>query len=152
MFSESLKEGESGEHVVWNLLQKLPKVRSIVDVRQDKAFQSQDVDFLIEDIDRQFTPIEVKTDYQAHETGNIVYELSTSGNIGCFEKTKAKFIYYYVPVTKTVYAISVKALRYYIKRVNPEERKMGDSATGYLIPIKDLLEAKVIKQTHEGVT
>jgi len=152
MFDESLKEGESGEHVVWNILQKLPKVRNVVDVRQDKEFQAQDIDFLVENFDRQFTPIEVKTDFKAHETGNIIYELSTSGHIGCFEKTKARYIYYYVPADRVVYAISVKALRNYVKKVQPEERRMGDNATGYLLPIKDLLKANVIKSTHEGVT
>lgn len=151
MFSESLKEGESGEHVVWNILQKSPKVRSIVDVRMDKEFQSQDIDFLIENIDRQFTAIEVKTDFKAHETGNIIYELSTSGHVGCFEKTKAKYVYYYIPASKVVYMIDVIALRTYIHKVRPEERKMGDNATGFLLPIRDLINAKVIKYTYEGV-
>ena len=152
MFEQSIKVGENGEHVIWNLLQKMPKVRSIVDVRQDKVYQSQDIDFLIENYDRQFTPIEVKTDYKAHETGNVVYELTTSGNIGCFAKTRARFIYYYVPADNVVYAISVRALRNYIEKVKPEERRMGDNATGYLLPIENLIKAKVIVKVHKGVT
>lgn len=152
MFSESLKEGESGEHVVWNLLQKSEKVRSVVDVRQDKKFQAQDIDFLIENINRQFTPIEVKTDFKAHETGNIAYELSTSGHLGCFEKTKATYIFYYIPASRVVHMIDVVAMRTYLHKVRPEERRMGDNATGFLIPIADLKRARVIKYTYEGVT
>lgn len=151
MFSESIKEGENGEHVVWNVLSKIKDIRSIVDVRQDKHFQEDDIDFLVENTSRQFTPIEVKTDYKAHETGNIVYEASTSGHIGCFEKTKAKYIYYYIPGAKKVHVINVKDFRTYLHETRPEEKKMGDNATGFLIPIKDLIDAKVIKHTYEGV-
>ena len=151
MFSESLLEGESGEHVVWNILSKSPDVRSIVDVRQDEHFQELDIDFLVENFKRQFTPIEVKTDYKAHETGNIVYEVSTSGHLGCFEKTKARYIYYYIPASKVVYMIDVKDMRTYIHSLRPEEKKMGDNATGFLLPIRDLIDANVIKRTHERV-
>ena len=151
MFNESLKEGAMGEHVVWNLFNKHPGVRSVVDVREDKGFQEKDIDFLIEDTHRQFTPVEVKTDLKAHETGNIVYELSTSTHMGCFEKTQAKYIMYYVPHDKTVYRIDVKALRTYINEKRPEEKDMGDNATGFLIPIKDLQTHGVIKQTYKGV-
>ena len=151
MFNESLKEGESGEHVVWNLIQNMQKVRSVVDVRHDKKFQSQDIDFLVENTERQFTSIEVKTDFQAHTTGNIAYELSSCGNLGCFEKTQAQYIFYYVPADKKVYMIDVVAMRTYIHKVRPEERRMGDNATGFLIPIKDLIKARVIKKVYEDV-
>lgn len=151
MFEQDKHEGESGEHVVWNLLSQSKTVRSVVDVRRDKEFQTQDIDFLIENNERQFTPIEVKTDFKAHNTGNLVYEVSTSGHLGCFEKTNAKYIFYYIPAEKVVHMIDVIALRTYIHKIRPEERKMGDNATGFLIPIKDLKEAKVIKITYEGV-
>lgn len=151
MFSESLKEGESGEHVVWNILQKQSNIRSVVDVRMDKKFQEQDIDFLVENMNRQFTTIEVKTDFVAHDTGNLVYELSTSGHIGCFEKTQAEYIMYYIPAEKVVHLIDVVALRTYIHKVRPEERKMGDNATGFLLPLQDLIKTKVIKYTYKGV-
>lgn len=151
MFSESLNEGGYGEHAIWNLLMKEPWVRSVVDVRDDKNFQEQDIDFLVEDHKRQFTPFEVKTDFKAHETGNLVYELSTSNNIGCFEKTKAKFIAYFIPKSREAHIINVKELRTYIHKIRPEEIQMGDSATGFLIPIEDLKNNGVIKHTYEGV-
>ena len=151
MFSESLKEGAYGEHAIWNLFIKLPGVRSVVDVRDDNGFQEKDIDFLIEDTKRQFTPIEVKTDFKAHETGNVVYELSTSNHTGCFEKTEAKYIIYFVPGENAAYQIDVKALRTYLHKARPEERQMGDSATGFLLPIRDLKAEGVIKRTYEGV-
>ena len=151
MFEESKNNGEYGEHTVWNLLMKTDDVRSVVDVRNDKHFQECDIDFLVENNKRQFTAVEVKTDFKAHETGNLVYELSTSGNVGCFEKTKAKFIFYYIPRLRVVYVLSVSLLRKYVNERDLEAVKMGDYATGYLIPITDLEKTGVIKRTYKGV-
>lgn len=150
-FEESKKYGEYGEHAVWNILSGESWVRSIVDVRQDEGFREQDVDFLVENLHRQFAGVEVKTDFKAHETGNLVYELTTSGHIGCFEKTKAKFIAYIVPKSRKVYWISVNALRDYTHNGNLKEIRMGDNATGFLIPLEDLIRNGVIMKTYEGV-
>lgn len=151
MFDESIRYGEYGEHTIWNMLINTENVRSVVDVRKDENFQAQDIDFLVENNKRQFTPVEVKTDFKAHETGNLVYELSTSGNIGCFEKTKARYIYYFVPKARVVYMIDVIQLRNYVHQAGLEEVKMGDYATGYLVPIADLEKANVIKQTRKDI-
>lgn len=152
MFSDSLKDGEMGEHAVWNALVKQKWIKSVVDVRDDKNFQEQDIDFWIENTDRQFASVEVKTDYKAHETGNIVYEVQTSNNLGCFEKTKAKYIAYYIPADKVIYLLNTVNLRTYIHQLRPEEREMGDSARGFLIPIDDLKRAgNVIARVFEGV-
>lgn len=151
MFDESLKYGGYGEHAVWNLFIKQSWVKDIVDVRDDPHFQEQDIDFLLENNKRHFCPIEVKTDFKAHETGNVVYEVTTSGNIGCFEKTKARWIAYFIPKKRVVHLIDVAALRTYIHDIQPEKRKMGDNATGFLLPIADLEKAKVIFKTYEGV-
>lgn len=150
-FSESIRYGEFGEHAIWNLLNKMKRTRSVIDVRLDKGFQDKDVDFLVEDIDRQFTFIEVKTDYKAQDTGNLVYEISTSGNIGCFEKTQATYIIYYLPKTQTAYFLNVSKLRNYVKTVNPKRVPMGDKSEGYLLPINDLLNTKVIVDTFDNV-
>ena len=151
MFANDLKAGGSGEHAVWNLFTKMQKVRNVVDVRDDKDFQEKDIDFLVENLDRQFTPIEVKTDFKAHETGNLVYEVTTSGHIGCFEKTQAKYIAYFIPKAEEVHLVDVKKLRSYIHSTQPEPRDMGDNAKGFLLPIEDLKKNKVIVTTYEGV-
>lgn len=150
-FEESKKYGEYGEHAVWNILSNESWVRNIVDVRQDEGFREQDIDFLVENLHRQFAGVEVKTDFKAHETGNLVYELTTSGHIGCFEKTQAKYIAYIVPKSHKVYLISVDSLRDYTRKNNLKEIRMGDNATGYLIPLGDLESDGVIVKTFEGV-
>lgn len=151
MFEKSLKEGEYGEHTVWNLLQKQPKVRNVIDVRDCIKHQEKDIDFLVETINRQFYSVEVKSDYKAHESGNMVYEFSSSGKLGCFERTEADFIFYFIPQNREVHMVNVKALRQYVRKTRPEERKMGDASTGFLLPIKDLIKNKVIKYTYTDV-
>lgn len=151
MFEDSLKEGGKGEHTVWNYLQNQSWVRQVIDVRKDKGYQEKDIDFLVEDTSRQIHPIEVKTDMKAHETGNIVYELSTSGHIGCFEKTQAKYIMYYVPGNQELHRINVVAFRTYLQKIHPEPIKMGDNAEGFLLSIKELKDNKVIEVTTKGV-
>lgn len=150
-FEQSLMVGGYGEHAVWNVLTNQPRVRVVVDVRKDKRFQDKDIDFLVENNKQQFASVEVKTDFKAHETGNIVYEVTTSGNIGCFEKTQADYIAYFIPKSKLIHLIHVDSLRSFVKMAKPELRKMGDNAEGYLIKIQDLINANVIKETYEGV-
>lgn len=151
-FSESIKEGNIGEFVVWNLFSHSPTVRSVVDVRDDAYFQSVDVDFLIEDYNRQYSWMEVKTDYKAHDTGNFVYEVTSlkhANTIGCFEKTKAKYIAYYVPNSGRVYLLSVSTLRKYVDSHDLKLINMGDDAKGYLLDIGDLERTKVILGMYE---
>lgn len=146
-FAESLEVGEVGEFVVWNALLNNKGIRTIVDVRNDKRFQRMDVDFLIEDYHRQYTWIEVKTDYQAHLTHNLAYELTTSQNIGCFEKTQADVIAYYIPKAKVIYFLNKEALKR-CAHSGYKEIRMGDNATGVLIPLDDLKRLNVITSTE----
>lgn len=143
-FAESLSVASVGEFVVWDYFSHHKGIKEILDVRDDKKFQQYDVDFLIMDSNRQVAWVEVKTDFKAHETGNFVYEISTSGNIGCFEKTLADVIAYYVPSSGNLYLLDVKALREYTKTRTLREVRMGDNAKGYLLDIGDLERTKVI--------
>lgn len=151
MFDIDVKDGGYGEHAVWNTLIKCPTVKTILDVRDDKNYQAADIDFLVQTIKLQIIPVEVKTDFKAHETGNIVYELTTSGNEGCFAKTKARYIAYFIPRIQMVHMIRMSKLREYIKQIQPKEVRMGDYATGYLLKISDLKEKGIIETTYEGV-
>lgn len=151
MFSESLKYGEYGEHAIWNLLNKQDEIRSVIDVRQDKGFQEKDIDFWIENQQRQFRSIEVKTDFRAHETGNLAYELTTSGNVGCLEKTQADIIIFFIPKSRQAHLVKTSVLREYVKNAHLEEIRMGDNATGYLLSIADLKRRKVINKTYNEV-
>lgn len=147
-FKESLKVGKIGEALAYELLNSMPKVKHIVDVREDESFQDKDVDFLLEMIDKKISWVEVKTDTMAYRTGNIAYEETSSGNAGCLKRSWANMVMYYVcdeqSYKGTMYCINMSALRMYVDRFCKEPRRMGDASTGYLIPIQDLIDKRVI--------
>lgn len=151
MFKEDLKHGEQGEYIVWNILSKDPQIVNVLDVRGDKRFQGYDVDFLAQTTTKQFYFIEVKTDFKAQETNNIVYEVTSNSNEGCFARTKADYVYYYIPEDDKVLVISVTKIRDYIDTYMMKYVDMGDGAKGYLVNIDDLKQFGGIKKVYEGV-
>ena len=78
-FDEDLIYGEYGERIAWISLLESARTRQVLDVRKDKYFQERDIDFLQLDVDNKVNKIEVKTDRQAHKTGNIVFEIQKVG-------------------------------------------------------------------------
>lgn len=150
-FLIDLKTGEIGESAVLKFLQNESNVEDVIDVRNDKVFQKYDIDFLVYTDRSIIVPIEVKSDTMAHRTGNIAYEVLSNKHYntkGCFEKTRARYIYYYLTKTKQLYQIDVKKLRNHVKNYYANKRKlipMGDNALGYLIKINELLENNVMK-------
>lgn len=150
-FEECLKNGEVGEHIAWNLLSKNKNIATVIDMRDSTWGREQDVDFMVIATNKDTRFVEVKTDFKAHETGNIAYELKTSGNAGCFYKTAANWVLYYVPYAKVVYWIDVRRMREHIQARSYSVVRMGDYAEGYLIPIDDLVSDKVIYHISRDV-
>ena len=149
-FKEDLDVGHIGEFVCWNMFQRMRGIRSVVDVRDDSYFQSVDVDFLVENINRQFIWMEVKTDLQTYRTGNIAYEAKTSGNIGCYEKTKAHYIVYYVPQSGNVYFLITSKLRLLANSGRYQLKAISKDTDGYLIPIADMEKAGVVDRMFKA--
>lgn len=144
-FQQDLKIAEEGEEVAYSLLLKSPQNKAVLDVRKDPYFQELDIDFLAEKHSGIILKYEVKTDRQAHKTGNIVFEKTTSGNIGCLEKSHADYILYYLSETKIMYGFWLDDIRRYIKETNPKIINMGDAATGYLLSIFMLKNKNILK-------
>ena len=150
-FKLDLKVGEHGETVVLEYLKQMEFVESVEDVRSIKLFQEHDIDFLVYTKQAVIFPVEVKTDTMAHRTGNIAYEVYSNKHYetkGCFEKTKAKYIYYYLVATKHLYQIDVQALRRHIQSFYKGKRliPMGDFAEGYLVRISELEAHNIAKE------
>ena len=152
-FEDCLKKGRDGELAVEDLLyshcyygEGFPCLDAEVlfDLSADADFQEKDIDFMVRTRNEHIFYIEVKTDFLAHKTGNFVYELTTSGNNGCFAKTKADYIIYHINETDENYIVDICKLRRYVSTSNLNLVPMGDSATGYLIPIKTLEEENII--------
>lgn len=152
-FEQDLNDGKYGERIARDLLESLPRTRLVLDCRKDKRSMAEDVDFYWYRTDDQLYRIEIKTDFAINRTNNIVYEMTTSGNIGCFEKTKADFILYYDAIGKHMYCLSVVRLRYFVHKykANKEPIKMGDYATGYLISLNEARGAGIIVDEWENI-
>lgn len=145
-FKVDLEVGKIGEEKSLTFLKNNDKVYEVKDVRDEKFWQSHDVDFIVTMNLGDIIKIEVKTDTLAHITGNIAYEHTSnkySGSLGCFRKTKADFIFYYLSQVDKLYQINTCLLREYIDNHNFNNINMGDMALGYLIKI-DLLEKNEI--------
>lgn len=137
-----------GEDLVYGLLKRGKNCIDVIDVRDYEYFRDIDVDFLQILDNGEPLKIEVKTDMQAHKTGNIAYEYISSANLnstGCFEKTKADYIFYYLFHTGQLYLIRTDSLRSYVDDNKEDLRliRMGDDARGYLLPIEKLIKANV---------
>lgn len=149
-FRKDLLVGKIGENKAEELLLKSSRTRGFIDVRNDIYFQNLDIDFLVERSDGRILKYEVKTDTQAHRTGNIVYEKTTSGNVGCLEKSHADFILYYLSESDEMYIFELSKLKSYISENSERLRfvPMGDAATGYLVKIEELCKEKVLKKLN----
>lgn len=132
-----------GEEKAWWQMINSPKTKSVLDVRKDAYFQEKDVDFLQQTIDGDINKVEVKSDRQAHETRNIVYEISSNGSAGCLQRSDADYLYYYFVGSGETYIITMKGLRWYINNTMVNSVRMGDGAEGYLLNIDDLIDRKV---------
>lgn len=142
-FEKDLQFGEIGERVAWLELLESPKIKQVMDVRHDQFFQDRDIDFLTlkpnGDVDRW----EVKTDRQAHQTGNIVFETKSNSNEGCLARSQAQWIWYHLEATGEDIIIDFAKLKGYVLHKQPKEVPMGDNASGYLLNIQELIDYQV---------
>ncbi len=111
---ESLDRSKAYEEQIINYFQDKANAQgvSFLDSRDIESYRAKDVDFVIDGVE-----MEIKCDFQGHKTGNLSYEHISSkiGNTvvgkGCFAKTTAKNIYYYLIHTGLVYELNVEELR-----------------------------------------
>lgn len=142
-FNSDIQIGDKGENIIYNYLWKHKSTLKIVDVSKDKWFQQFDIDFLQITNNGIINKIEVKTDRIADRTGNMVYEIYSDRRTytkGCFEKTEADYIFYYLINTNILYIFSTQELREWIleHQHNLKLVEMGDYALGYIIKLNDL--------------
>lgn len=119
-FQKSLKVGERGEEHILEYLRRSDAVTNIIDVRGSKTYQEVDIDFLTTLRDGKEYGVEVKTD--TYLSGNIYYETISSlesDSIGCFEKTKADFLFYYFLNAKQLYIFSMPEYRAWFQQKQP---------------------------------
>lgn len=135
--------GNKGENAIFDFLSTYPSTTAIIDVTKDVWFQQFDIDFIWQDTEYNIFKIEVKTDTLADKTGNMVYEYWSDRrtfSVGCFEKTHADYIFYYLININILYIFNTQELREWFKKhqIKLKQIYMGDYALGYIIPLNEL--------------
>ena len=143
-FQEDIKFGQIAEAEFFLKLAKAKSTVSLLDVSKDPYFQAKDIDILVQRNDGVIVKYEVKSDRQADETGNMVFEVSSNGNEGCLKRSEADYIYYKTATHN--YLFSLKDMRAYLKTHPLGEYEMGDGARGYLLNIEDLRVEGILKE------
>ena len=139
--------GQNGEYIIYNYLSNHSSTINLIDVSKDKWFQQFDIDFLQVTNDG-INKIEVKTDKIADRTGNMVYEVYSDKRfytLGCFEKTEADYIFYYLININILYIFDTQELREWVleHQHNLKLVDMGDFALGYIIRLNDLKDISI---------
>ena len=145
-WAEDLETGKEGERVVRSLLESSGNVRNIIDCSADEYFQEKDIDFMTEMTNGKVIKYEVKTDTKAHETDNIVWEHTSSGDVGCLARCEADCIMYYLQGNGALYWFWTKEMRRYIEETKPRLIKMADKNTGYLLNIHKSLKKGILRR------
>lgn len=146
-FNSDIIIGEKGEYKVYNYILNHPSTISLIDVSKDKWFQQFDIDF-IQIADNGVNKIEIKTDRIGHKTGNMAYEVWSDRRIyskGCFEKTEADYIFYYLINSNIIYIFYTQELRYWVHKHKKDLKliNMGDYALGYIISLNKLKDISI---------
>lgn len=145
-WAEDLETGKEGERIVRSLLQSSANVKNIIDCSNDKYFQEKDIDLMAEMYDGRVLKYEVKTDRIAHQTGNIAWEETTNGKIGCLAKSEADCILYYLEGNGELFWFWTQEMRTFIKQSNLKLIQMGGKNTGYLLSIAELIRKGKLKR------
>lgn len=116
-FNKSLSVGELGENIVEKYLNKLGNVKKVESVKDIRAYQKEDIDFIVHLANGKKVSVEVKSD--SYKSGNLYYETKSCvefNTLGCFEKTKADYIFYYFLNLKVLYIFKTKKFRSWVHK------------------------------------
>lgn len=172
-FNKSLTVGNEGETKIKNFILSLDHVESIESVQNIKKYQEEDIDFIVTFKNKSKFTIEVKTD--TYKSGNLYYETKSCverNTLGCLEKTKADYIFYYFSKYDRLYILKTNPFRNWVKNEilkfskNPSKSVLNKkevfnritfgsnkglyTSEGYTIPLsyieKELFNTKVYKR------
>lgn len=154
-FSKDLSLGKIGEQIVINHLKSYRNIEDVRDISNSKRGIDEDVDLELVYKDGHISTLEIKTDTMAHRTGNIAYEELSHKNPGCFARTTADHILYFLIETGEAYVLNPQKFRNLISNIkrdfnlaqsmNIRATKMGQGASGYLVPISSIINTGIVE-------
>lgn len=160
-FKKDMIDAVLGEEATEKYLHDVYGKDNVQDVRNFKAYQNADVDYVAYDNEaRKMMNYEVKTDFQANNTGNVAYELTSNGNPGCLGRSATDYVAYITFATEQnpnthFYMINLPEWRKLISNSNKDSKwifrwnaPMGEGAVGHLFRIEGLLSEGVARQVY----
>ena len=160
-FKKDMIDAVLGEEATEKYLQDVYGKDNVQDVRNFKTYQNADVGYVAYDNEaRKMVNYEVKTDFQANNTGNVAYELTSNGNPGCLGRSAADYVAYITFATEQnpnthFYMINLPEWRKLISNSNKDSKwifrwnaPMGEGAVGHLFKIEGLLSEGVARQVY----
>lgn len=152
-FGDIKKYGHFGEDL---FLEKFSSSMNIVDVRENKSYQRDDIDFLVARENRKYLSVDVKVDTVALKTGNLAFEVVSHSSSGWAMVTKADYIFIvladetnWVLTPKVGYWLDMQAWRgYCADRANKKtiNTVVSEGIVDLLCPITLLKEKEIIKK------
>ena len=153
-FKEKNDFSKKGIDVVCNYLKSQEKTIKINNVEDNPAYQRNDIDlvWVYKKEDKEIMiSIEVKTD--KYTSGNFWLETISNealGTLGCFVKSKARYLFYYFTEWDSMYIISLKkAVPWFTKNINrfresktttvDDKGQYKHTTVGRLVPIKTMM-------------
>jgi len=169
-FEEKNDFSKKGIDIVCKYLQKLDKTIDIKNVEDDPAYQKNDIDLVWvykKEEDKIMISVEVKTD--KYTTGNFWLETLSNeamGTLGCFVKSKAKYLFYYFTKWDSMYIIPLKKAQPWFKEnmnrfresktTTNVDGKYKHTTVGRLVPIEVIMKEvegiKLVKEVSKKIS
>ena len=128
------RDAKQASKRVEEFLRSCTKVVDVQNVEDAREYQVQDIDLLCtleSGGDRKTITIEIKGDTKAHQTGNFFFETVSNealGTQGCFLKSKAHLLFYYLLGTDRLYIFPMKRMQaWFMKMQEDSSIPYGDS-------------------------
>tara|TARA_R110002020_G_scaffold324013_4_gene539821 strand:- start:22262 stop:22798 length:537 start_codon:yes stop_codon:yes gene_type:complete len=158
-FKEQLQVGKKGEQLVklfYDTQQDDGKRKFIVkDARPDEQLKGADLMVISNELGVRY--VEVKTDTQAKDTGNVALEIQIvqdngSKQIGCQFKTFADFMFYWIyPTSELLYWQPEAMIPYIVDWIMEGKYKIIEAenknffSRNLIVPIEDLVATGLVK-------
>lgn len=153
-FKQYLELGHKGEMLVKEAIDLNPFLSIREDVREDKFFQSIDIDYLInihsiEGISQ--SSLEVKSDYKHKHTGNMFFQEFSNintGRLGDVFRTESEYLAYVFVLEQKIWLFKTRELQdWLINNSYRFKRVVGSGAfnrtSGWLIPSRLFFDSRI---------
>lgn len=145
IFKVDNANGKRGERIFASFLKQ--RGYKFEDVSENKEYQDDDIDFVVETKLGRKVSFEVKNDSLIHKTGNIFFESISNvdhNTVGCFEKTKSTYMAICSEPGKKIYLVKSQFLKDYVNENKNSLRYIsrvpGSNSAGYLIPVRKIAD------------